>query len=268
MAPDDDRHRLLVLAGASVEATDLREGLAGRAADCEIQVHVVSPAFTESALRHGMGDVDEAIETARGRLSHSVEQIRQAGIEVTGDVGDSDPMLAIQDALQTFPADEILIVTHPDEEAAWLEEDAFDRARQTFSQPIAHLVVDDSGGGHDAVEVETAPAGTEEPLDEEAGSRSGNLPPLSVRDMSGIGVAIVGTIILGILAASCDYGEASTGCVVRFLLAVGVALISLAHVVGLLLFESTRYRGLGERFFANLVLWGMPVAIAVSLVVG
>jgi uncharacterized protein YqhQ len=89
--------------------------------------------------------------------------------------------------------------------------------------------------------------------------------------VAGIGVAIVGTVVLAILAASCDYGEDLTtgfnGCTVRFLIAVGAALISLAHVVGLVLFESVRYHGLWERFFARMVLFGMPVAIAVSLLV-
>jgi hypothetical protein len=36
-------------------------------------------------------------------------------------------------------------------------------------------------------------------------------------------------------------------------------------VVGLLLFESVGYRGMFERFFARLSLFGTPAAIVVSL---
>jgi hypothetical protein len=133
-------------------------------------------------------------------------------------------------------------------------------------------VVEEREGGHTATEVEAAGEGVpDEPAEGEV-APSENLPPLTARDLGGIGVAILGTIVLGILAASCDYGEDLTadfsGCTVRFLIAVGGALISLAHVVGLVLFESVRYHGLWERFFARLVLVGMPIAIVVSLLVG
>jgi hypothetical protein len=40
---------------------------------------------------------------------------------VAAEVGDSDPVLAIQDALATFAAEEIVVVTHPEEDATWLE---------------------------------------------------------------------------------------------------------------------------------------------------
>lgn len=39
-------------------------------------------------------------------------------------MGDVDPVIAIEDALRTFSADELIIVTRPGEAAARLEEDA------------------------------------------------------------------------------------------------------------------------------------------------
>jgi hypothetical protein len=268
----DDRFHLLVLAGAKVEGADLREGIMGRHPDHEVDVYLVAPALTATPLRHAMGDVDDAIASARRRLERSVEEIKRAGIPVSGAVGDADPELAIQDALQVFPADEIVIATHPDEEATWLEKEAFERAQRTFSQPISHLVIDERDGGHTATEVEAKGEGpADEPSEKEIGY-SENMPPLSVRDLAGIGIAILGTIVLAVLAASCDYGEDLTagfgGCTARFLLAVGAGLISLAHVVGLVLFESVRYHGLWERFVAKAVLLGMPIAIVVSLLLG
>jgi hypothetical protein len=265
----DDRLRLLVLAGAAVDAPDLEKGIGEHTGDRQIEVHVVAPALAQTALRHGMGDVDEAIESAKRRLRQSMQQIERAGIPATGSVGESDPQLAIADALQTFPADRILIVTHPDAESTWLEKAAFERAQEEFSQPITHLVVEQRNGDRTVTEVESAGEGVTPSGPRERRGFSRNMPPLTLRDLGGIAVAMLGTLILVILAASCDHGDGiSGGCAVRLLIAGGVGLISLAHVVGLLLFESVRYHGLFERFFAYLVLFGIPVAIAVSLVVG
>jgi hypothetical protein len=36
-----------------------------------------------------------------------------------------------------------VIVTRPAEEAAWMEEDLFERPRGQFEQPIAHFVLDE-----------------------------------------------------------------------------------------------------------------------------
>jgi hypothetical protein len=40
---------------------------------------------------------------------------------VEAHVGDSDPLQTIEDALRTFPADEVIIITLPDESVTWLE---------------------------------------------------------------------------------------------------------------------------------------------------
>ena len=56
-------------------------------------------------------------------------------------VGDADPLQAIADALRTFPADEVVIVTHPDDKANWLEKDAGRSAKERFGVPVKHIVV-------------------------------------------------------------------------------------------------------------------------------
>lgn len=107
-----------------------------------------------------------------------------------------------------------------------------------------------------------------------------NLPRFATRDILGIVVAIVGTIVLVLLAGNCEdpnvkdegQGEAfvqfAGGCAVRYILAGGFALINLAHVVGLLLFESVGYHGNFEKFFSRLSLYGTLAAIAVSALIG
>jgi len=264
--------RLLVVVAEPIAGPQLRDQIERRAEGRDAAVRVVSPALTDSRLKHAMGDVDDAIADAGQRLEESLEEVRSAGVDASGSVGDSDPLLAIEDALEEFRADEILILTHEEGRGRWLEDDMFERARRKFEPPITHVVVEHDGSDSDRVaDVERAPRGVEEPPEREVVGRSRNLPPYSLRDLAGIAVALVGTAILIVLAASCGgqghEGFDDAGCAARILIAGGALLINLAHVVGLVLFQSLRYRGPGERFFALLSLWGTPIAVIVSLLV-
>jgi hypothetical protein len=110
-------------------------------------------------------------------------------------------------------------------------------------------------------------------------ARTHNLPPFTGRDWLGIAVAIIGTIALILLAADChdptlkdeeqgrNFLKLAEGCSVRALIAGAFFLINLAHVVGLLLFESVGYRGAFEKFFARLSLYGTPLALIVSALI-
>ena len=242
------------------------------------EAFVVAPAITGSALKHGMGDVDEARVEAQERLEESLGSLRGQGMDVAGSVGDSDPILAIQDALATFDADEIVLVTRPEDEARWLEGDVFERARLHFEPEIVHvsLAPGRGAGGGRVVDVESAGAGVDEPPDAEVDPESRNLPKLSVRDLAGIAVAIIGSVILVALAGTCEEedvqrvggvdGSGTDGnCVAIYIIAGVTVLINLAHVVGLVLFQSVRYRGIWERMFANLSLVGTPLAVVAAL---
>jgi GABA permease len=57
-------------------------------------------------------------------------------------VGDSDPMLAIDDALRFWSPDELVISTHPESRSNWLAKDVVDRARAAYPLPVLHVVVD------------------------------------------------------------------------------------------------------------------------------
>jgi GABA permease len=64
------------------------------------------------------------------------------GLGVRGEIGDSDPNLAIEDALRLFPADEIVIPTLPAEKSRWLEHGVVERTREEVHLPVTHVVVD------------------------------------------------------------------------------------------------------------------------------
>ena len=106
-------------------------------------IFVVTPALAASRADHWASDIDEAIVLARQRMELSVIEIEQRlQLKARGEIGDSDPNVAIGDALRVFPADEIVISTHPAATSRWLEGGVVDRARQEIDLPITHVVVD------------------------------------------------------------------------------------------------------------------------------
>ena len=102
---------------------------------------VVCPALN-SPLKHWTSDEDQARATAEDRLRRSVAELERLGISARGEVGDADPLQAIEDALRTFGADVIVISTHPEGRSNWLERGVVTSARERFAVPITHVVVD------------------------------------------------------------------------------------------------------------------------------
>jgi GABA permease len=133
--------RILVVANETVAGRELLDELKKRTAGGDAEVLVVAPALN-TRLRYLFADVDHARELAEQRLAGSIETLRANGIEARGAVGDSNPLVAIEDALFEFDADEIIISTHPPERSNWLEKKTVDRARERFDRPITHVVVD------------------------------------------------------------------------------------------------------------------------------
>jgi hypothetical protein len=262
--------RLLVVASEALSADDLEREIAKHASGREAEALIVFPAFTDSPLKNAFGDVDEGIEAAEKKRRRELEEAERAGIKVRTARGDADPLVALEDALATYPADEVLIVTRSGEQAARLEQDLFERAKAVGPHPpMTHVEL--NGGG--AVETETAGASdSSQLLEGEHDPESGNLPPYTTRDLAGIFVAIAGTIALFVIAVNCpgNIGEGFTtdaACTAELIIAGAAALINVAHVIGLLLFTATRYRGFVERFFSLMSLIGTPLALVAVLVI-
>jgi hypothetical protein len=255
--------RLLIVSPNRVDGHALRDEVKRRVGDASAEVRLIVPAVEESRLKHALGDVDAARTEAESELESRVQGLAGEGVEVSAAVGDSDPLVAVEDALGTFQADEVLIVTHPDDQAEWFEEDLFDRAAQRVEPPLIHVEL--TGEGSKLTETEKSGPGTsDDEIAEGEVEISPNLPPFSKRDLVGIFIAIIGTIVLALLAASGGNGDSGTSAA-RILIAIGFSLLNLAHVVGLLFFNSQQYRGPGRSLFANLSTFGTPIAIVVSL---
>ena len=76
-----------------------------------------------SKIKHWTNEEDEARASAQQRLERLLAGLRGEGFEAEGDIGDDDPVQAMEDALRLFPADEVIISTHPPGRSNWLEHD-------------------------------------------------------------------------------------------------------------------------------------------------
>jgi len=133
--------RILVVANETVGGGPLREQIEELCKGYDTKVLVVTPALN-SRVRTITSDVDPAREQAQQRLDASLARLREDGIDARGEVGDGDPLQAIEDALRTFGADQIVISTHPEGRSHWLERGVVTKAKERFAVPITHVVVD------------------------------------------------------------------------------------------------------------------------------
>ena len=136
-----NERRILVIANETVGGEKLRDCIRSKTEGVREEVLVVTPALN-SPLRHWASDEDGARAAAAERLEESLGRLRTLGIEARGEVGDGEPLQAIEDALRTFGADEIIISTHPEGRSHWLERGVVGAARARFAVPITHVVVD------------------------------------------------------------------------------------------------------------------------------
>src|SRR5919199_5197412 len=132
------RVRLLVLATDPVDAAAVREALPGE--DLEgAEVLVVSPAVNESPVAFWMSDSDEAIGDARSAAQQTAAALGEAGARTRATTGESEPLLALQDALATYPADRVLLFVREDDAARYREDDVVGEAERRFGVPVSEV---------------------------------------------------------------------------------------------------------------------------------
>ena len=132
--------KLLVLTPEPVDADLLREKIGPEVEGAEVLV--ISPATNQSKLAFWVSDSDEAIAEAERAEEQTVASLRSEGIEASGDTGESEPALALQDALATFDADRILILEHPAGDRDAREDTGLDDVEQRFGIPVTRAVIE------------------------------------------------------------------------------------------------------------------------------
>jgi hypothetical protein len=130
--------KLLVITPEPVDANLLRATLGDEVEGAEVLV--VSPATNQSKLAFWVSDPDEAIHEAEVAQVETVERLEEEGIDAAGDTGESEPVVAIQDALATFPADRIVIFSHAGERD-YREDEGLADAEQRFGVPVTHAEI-------------------------------------------------------------------------------------------------------------------------------
>jgi hypothetical protein len=131
--------KIIALVSEPISGQALKSAVGSDAVDAEVLV--VAPALN-SKFKFLTSDPDEAIARAEQVQEETVERLDEEGIDAAGDTGESDPMLALQDALQTYDADEIVLCMHGENGRNWQEEGVVEEARERFGKPVKQLVVE------------------------------------------------------------------------------------------------------------------------------
>jgi hypothetical protein len=133
--------RILVISNETLVGRELREELQRRGA-ARTELRVVAPVLPKRS-HYLTSDIDSELAEARRRLDATLEWAREQGFDAAGRVGDDTPPLtAIEDELRRFPADELIISTHPRGRSNWLETGLVERSCEQLDIPVTHVVVD------------------------------------------------------------------------------------------------------------------------------
>jgi len=133
-----DSARVLVVANQTAATPGLLDAVRERAKRGPARFHIVVPRRP-----HGLDkllDPDSASEDeARGVLADALPRLSEAaGGEVTGSIGDPEPLMAIQDAIHLGNYDEIIISTLPARISRWLHVDLVSKTRG-LGLPVTHV---------------------------------------------------------------------------------------------------------------------------------
>ena len=131
--------RLLVVTPEPIDAAALRTSLGEEVEGAEVLV--VAPAGNRSKVAFWVSDSDEAIEEADAAQEETVERLEEEGIDAAGDTGESEPAVALQDALATFKADRIVIFSHPEGDRDYREDEGLADAEARFGVPVTHALI-------------------------------------------------------------------------------------------------------------------------------
>lgn len=150
--------RILVVANRTLGSSDLLQSIQDRMAKgpCEftLLVPAIPHAHRESTIETltrritNLPVTDEArgadeadYEHARGRVAFGIEQLQKLGADVDGEVGNPNPVKAVQDALARNKYDEIILSTLPKRVGGWLSQDLPNKVKRKFKGPVTVVAV-------------------------------------------------------------------------------------------------------------------------------
>ena len=140
--------RVLIVANQTLSSDELIAAVLVRNAQGPCEFHVLVPATPlsqqEQALRHSehpgaiMGE-SGPVALARMRLAQALKRLAEANVGATGDVGDPNPLKAIETTVAHRHTDEILISTRPRRMSRWMANDLPRRVHRRLGLPVTHV---------------------------------------------------------------------------------------------------------------------------------
>jgi hypothetical protein len=127
----DDVKRTLVVANQTVGGRELLEHLKRKAGEEPRRFIVICPQSED-----GDGQTGDAHE----RLAHTLHALEAEGLDAVGQVVHPDPYTAIQNALQFYAPDDIVISTFPETRSGWMRSDLIGRVQASTGKPVDHVV--------------------------------------------------------------------------------------------------------------------------------
>jgi hypothetical protein len=128
------------VANQTVASPELIELLKRKASGEPRRFIVICP---QSAGENGDGNGSGG--DAAERLAHMLNELEDAGLEAIGQVVHPDPYTAIQNALQFYAPDDIVISTFPETRSGWLRADLIGRVEASTGKPVEHVVTEEVG---------------------------------------------------------------------------------------------------------------------------
>ncbi len=133
-AERNDVKRTLVVANQTVSSRPLLEALKRKADEEPRRFIVIAP----------QADSEEAEGDPHDRLASTLKELTDAGLPAVGQVEHHDPYTAIQNALQFYAPDDIVISTLPETRSGWLRGDLIGRVETSTGKPVEHVVSEES----------------------------------------------------------------------------------------------------------------------------
>jgi len=130
-AERDDTKRTLVVANQTVASRELLDALKKKASEGPRRFIVIAP---QSESEEG------GSEDPHERLAKTLEELEDAGLHAIGQVEHHDPYTAVQNALQFYAPDDIVISTFPETRSGWLRGDLVGRVETSTGKPVEHVV--------------------------------------------------------------------------------------------------------------------------------
>jgi hypothetical protein len=135
----DCEQRLLVVADSHCSETEVCDAIVAHLRGAAA-VHLVVPVRV-SHLHFLTNDEDDEEREAEQVMRITVGLLKRRGVSATGSVGDDKPLESMSDALASFAATRVLLITPPEEKSYWLERDLLAKARELTDAAVAQVVV-------------------------------------------------------------------------------------------------------------------------------